>query len=135
MVQATSRRRVGLDLTEGPIFKILMVFSVPIILTNLIQQLYSLVDLIIVGQYVGSIGTVGVSTGGEIADFMTPLATAFSMSGQIYISQLIGSGQKNAAKRSIGTLFTIMLIFSAVIAVLTVALSDLKKLGVRRRRI
>ena len=71
METAVKKKRVGIDLTEGPIMKTLLTFAIPIILTNLIQQIYSLVDLMVVGQFVGSIGTVGVSTGGEIADFMT----------------------------------------------------------------
>lgn len=118
-MEATAKKKVGAELTKGPIFKTLMVFAVPIILTNLIQQLYSLVDLMVVGQFVGSTGTVGVSTGGEIADFMTPLATAFAMSGQVYIAQLMGVKQHEKAKRTIGTLLTIMFIASACFALLT----------------
>ena len=75
---ATGKKKVGTDLTSGNILKTLIIFAVPIVLTNLIQQLYSMVDLIIVGQYVGSIGTVGVATGGEVSDLMTPIATAFA---------------------------------------------------------
>lgn len=119
-MEAAGKKRVGLDLTAGPIFRTLMIFAVPIILTNLIQQLYSMVDLMVVGQFVGSTGTVGVSVGGEIADFMTPLATAFAMSGQVFISQLVGAGDRKRAKNTIGTLLTIMLLVSLVCAVLTV---------------
>ncbi|MBD5393157.1 MAG: MATE family efflux transporter [Lachnospiraceae bacterium] len=118
-MESTVKKKVGTDLTVGPIFKVLMIFAVPIILTNLIQQLYSLVDLMIVGKFVGSEGTVGVSTGGEISDFMTPLATAFAMSGQVYISQLMGVKEYEKAKRTIGTLFSVMLIASCCFAVLT----------------
>ena len=39
-------------------------------LTNLVQQLYSMVDLAVIGQCVGTLGTIGVNTGGEIADQM-----------------------------------------------------------------
>lgn len=124
METAVKKKRVGIDLTEGPIMKTLLTFAIPIILTNLIQQIYSLVDLMVVGQFVGSIGTVGVSTGGEIADFMTPLATAFAMSGQIYISQMIGAGEHRRAKKTIGTLFSIMFIASICIAVLTVIFNN-----------
>lgn len=119
-----SGKTVGTDLTKGALFKILMTFAIPIILTNLIQQLYSMADLMIVGQFVGSEGTVGVSTGGEIADFMTPLATAFAMSGQIYISQLMGVGKQVKAKRAVGTLLSIMLLVSLTAAVLTLTFSN-----------
>ena len=74
--------------------KTLLAFAIPIVLTNLIQQLYSMVDVMVIGQFVGTIGTVGVNTGGEIADLVTPVAMGFSTAGQIYIAQLVGSGDE-----------------------------------------
>ena len=59
MEAAAKKPKVGNDLTQGAIYKTLIVFAVPIILTNLIQQLYSMVDLMVIGQFVGSVGTVG----------------------------------------------------------------------------
>lgn len=59
-------KKVGRDLTNGPIMSSLMQFAMPIVITNLIQQLYSMVDLMIIGQFVGNIGTVGVNTGGSL---------------------------------------------------------------------
>lgn len=118
-MSAAAKRKVGSDLINKPVFSTLMVFAVPIILTSLIQQFYSMVDLVIIGQFVGSTGTVGVSTGGELSDFMTPLATAFAMSGQVYISQLIGVGRQEKVKRTIGTLLSIMFLASLVFAFLT----------------
>ena len=91
MSAVAAKKKVGRDLTEGNILKTLLIFAIPIVLTNLIQQLYSMVDLIIVGQFVGSTGTVGVATGGEVSDLMTPIATAFASAGQIYIAQLFGA--------------------------------------------
>ena len=58
MEAAAKKPKVGNDLTQGSIYKTLIVFAVPIILTNLIQQLYSMVDLMVIGQFVGSVGTV-----------------------------------------------------------------------------
>ena len=55
----------------------------------MIQQIYSMVDLMVIGQFVGNIGTTGVSVGGEISDFLTQVATAFATAGQIYIEMCI----------------------------------------------
>ena len=60
MTNNIDSKKLGLDLTEGPVFKSLAVFTVPIILSGLIQQLYSVVDLIMIGKFLGSAGTVGV---------------------------------------------------------------------------
>ena len=91
MTQAVQKGRIGTNLTEGPIMNKLLIFAFPIVLTNLVQQLYSMVDLIIIGQFVGNIGTVGVNTGGEMADLVTPVAMGFSTAGQIFIAQLFGA--------------------------------------------
>jgi putative MATE family efflux protein len=105
-------KRVGKDLTQGSILKTLLVFALPLVLTNLVQQLYSTVDLIIIGQFAGSIGTVGVSTGGELSDFMTPFAMAFSTAGQVYIAQLAGAKDDERIKQAAGTLLTLLMILS-----------------------
>lgn len=108
MGTAAVRRRVGTDLTQGTILKTLMLFAVPIILTNVIQQLYGMVDLIVIGRFGGSAGTVSVSTGGEMSDLVTPIATGFSSAGQIYIAQLVGAREEKRVKETIGTLLTVM---------------------------
>lgn len=119
MKSPAASRRAGMDLTEGPIFKTLIVFAVPIVITSIVQLLYGMVDLIIIGQYCGSVGTVGVSTGGEISDLMTPIASAFSTAGQIYIAQLAGAKDHRRIQDTIGTLLTLMLAISAVTTVST----------------
>ena len=68
---SSQQRAVGTDLTGGSIMKTLVKFVVPIFLTNFIQELYNIVDLIVIGQFAGSAGTVGVSNGGEIVGFLT----------------------------------------------------------------
>ncbi len=114
MEAKAKKGRMGYDLTEGSILRGLLVFAVPIILTNLIQQLYSLVDLIVIGQFMGNIGTVGVSTGGEISDMLTPIATAFATAGQIYIAQRAGAKNEEKVRSAIGTTITSMMLLSLI---------------------
>lgn len=125
MPAAFSRQsRVGQNLTEGPILRTLIRFAVPIVLASLVQQLYSLVDVIIIGKFVGNTGTVGVNTGGEIADMVMPVAIGFSSAGQIYISQLIGARDEKRVRETVGTLLSFMLLASVVLAAGTILLSD-----------
>ena len=120
-----AKKRVGRDLTDGPIMSSLLMFALPIVFTDLIQQLYSMVDLIIVGHFVGNLGTIGVNTGGEIADFLMPVATAFAAAGQIYIAQLAGAKKHEEQKSAIGTFVTLMLLASIVFMAVTVAANGL----------
>lgn len=117
---AMQRKKVGTNLTEGPIMKGLLMFAIPIVLTNLVQQLYSMVDLIVIGKFVGSIGTVGVNTGGEVADMLSPVAMGFSTAGQIYIAQLVGAREDGKVKQTVGTLLTFMLAISVILCMVMV---------------
>ncbi|MBQ3705030.1 MAG: MATE family efflux transporter [Clostridia bacterium] len=118
----TQRKKVGRDLTQGSVLKNLMLFALPIILTNLIQQLYSMVDLMVIGQYVGNAGTSGVSIGGEVSDFLTPVATAFATAGQIVIAQLAGAKRHEEQREVIGSFLTLMMAVSFGFTVLILLL-------------
>lgn len=109
MEAAVKKKKVGTNLTEGPILRTLILFSVPLILTNVVQQLYSIVDLMVIGKFAGSTGTVGVSVGGEVADLLTPVATAFASAGQVYIAQLVGAREDKRIKETVGTLLMVMM--------------------------
>ena len=120
MDTTVNKRSVGSDLTTGPILKTLLLFAIPIVLTNLIQQAYSLIDLIVIKEYVGNIGTVGVNTGGEIADLVMPIASGFAMSGQIYIAQLVGANERNKTRKAIGTLLAFCIYLSVILSVISI---------------
>ena len=116
--------RIGLNLAEGNIFSTLLKFSVPILFANLIQQLYNTVDLIIIGKFVGNIGTVGVSTGGDFVNMLTMFAVGFSAAGQVYISQLVGAGEHERAQQTIGTLLTLLVGGSIIIGLVGIILAE-----------
>lgn len=111
-VLSQKNSKVGKNLTEGPILKSLLLFAIPIVLSSLVQQLYSMVDLAVIGQYVGLTGTVAVNTGSEFADLLSPVAMGFSTAGQIYISQLVGAKEDKKIKKTIGTLLTFMMVIA-----------------------
>ena len=105
-------KEIGTDLTEGSIMKLLLAFSLPIVISGTIQQLYSLADLVIVGQCMGSSGMAGVSIGGEMSDMVTPVATAFATAGQIYIAQLSGAKMTEKLPAAMKTLLSMMLLMA-----------------------
>lgn len=107
-------KRLGKNLTEGPIFPMLISFAIPMVLTNLVQQLYSMADLMIIGKFVGSVGTVGVSTGGELTDLMAMTANGLAIGGQIYVAQLVGAKNQKKLESAVSTFLTMMMIFALV---------------------
>lgn len=93
------QKKVGIDLTQGSVLGGLVRFVIPLLLANILQQLYNTVDMAVIGNYVGSTGTVGVSTGGEVATLLTFLATAFGSAAQIYAAQLSGAGDHRSIRQ------------------------------------
>ena len=99
MEASIKRKKVGTNLTEGPILKNLIVFAIPLIMTNIIQQLYSIIDLALMGKLVGSAAAVAVNNGSEISDLLLPIAQGFSAGGQVLIAQLSGAKDEEGIKK------------------------------------
>lgn len=119
-----SSRSLSKDLTTGKPFRQLVIFSVPFVVSNLLQQAYNLADMAIVGRFIGSAGLSAASAGGEIAMFYLFLCMGFSSAGQIIIAQNVGLGNHTGVSRTIGTLFTLQFIVSVLLTVVSIALCD-----------
>ena len=110
------------DFTEGSIPRMLMLFMLPFMASNAFQVLYSTIDMIIVGQFVGSAGLSAVSLGSQILNFVTMLSTGFCTGGQVLLAQLIGADRREELSGVIGTLFSSVLLGGVVISVLIILL-------------
>lgn len=113
----SDRKTLITDLSEGPVFASLARFAVPIMLANLLQALYSMVDLIVVGQFGGSAGLSAVGIGGQIQSLFLAVGMGFANGGQIVISQQVGQ-KSTRISRTVGTMLTMELLL-AIIAGLT----------------
>lgn len=113
------------DLTQGNVARQLIYFSIPFILSNLLQAIYNIVDMIVIGQFVGSAGLSAVSIGSDLVVLMTMLCSGFSISGQIIISQYVGTNDRESISRTIGTMFTMMLSGAIVLSILCCRTSTL----------
>jgi len=123
MEQIAKKKTMGKDFTKGNVMKLLFVFFLPFLLANLLNSLYNTVDTVIIGQFVGSSGTVAVSLGGKLLNLYTNISIAIAGGGQVLIAQQIGANKKEEMNRTIGTLFTEMFIVSLILAVITLILS------------
>ena len=115
-------KKLTTDFTEGPLLQQMIAFSLPFMGANLLQSLYNVVDMIIVGQFVGSAGLSGVSIGGMVTMIMTCVAVGFSTGAQVLISQLIGRRAESELNRAVGTIFTTFLLLGVLTTVLGLSL-------------
>lgn len=103
------------DFTVGSVPKLLLMFSLPILVSNILETCYNLVDMAIVGKYVGSTGLSAVSVGSDILHVILLASNGFSNAAQIIISQLMGHKNKDAVNRSVGTMLGFVFVFSLLL--------------------
>ena len=113
----TEKRELIHDLTTGSVPGTLLRFSLPLFLSGLLQMVYNLVDMIVVGRFVGTEGLSAVSIGGEVLQLLTFVAIGFSNAGQILLSRYVGEQRKDRVGAMVGTLFTLLMSLAAIIMV------------------
>ena len=112
------------NLTEGNVVKLLIQFALPFMLSNLIQSLYNVADMLIVGYYSGTAAISGVNIGGQVTLILTNLIVGLTVGGTVIIGQYLGSGDRKSVKETIGTLLTFLLIVGIVITIIMLIVSD-----------
>lgn len=110
------------DLTAGSVGKLLLRFAFPLFVSNALQAVYNMVDMIVVGQFIGGSGMSAVSIGGDILHLLTFVAMGFSSAGQVIIARDVGADRRESVKRTIGTMFSFLLAVSLAISAVCYAL-------------
>ena len=116
------------DLTTGSVPVTLLTFATPLFLSGLLQTVYNMVDMIVVGRFVGTNGLSAVAIGGEVLQLLTFVAMGISNAGQITISRYVGEGRRDRVGQMVGTMFTLLM--SAAIILMIIFLFGYK--GVMR---
>lgn len=113
-----------LDMTKGSPFKLIVKFIIPIILGNIFQQLYNVMDTVIVGQFVGVKALAAVGATGTISflilGFMQGLTTGFT----VLTSQRFGAGDEEGVKKSVGNGYFLSLIVTIIMTAVSLACMD-----------
>lgn len=102
------------DMSQGPVLKSLIRFAIPMMLANLLQAVYSMVDMIVVGQFGGPAGLSAVGIGGQLTNLFLAVGMGFSNGAQVVISQQVGMKSKKIS-RTIGTLLTTELLLAVLV--------------------
>ncbi len=112
-------------MTEGPIWKNILYFSIPLILGNLFQQFYNTVDSIIVGNYIGSEALAAVGSSGSIINLLVGFCIGASAGAGVVISQFFGARDKEGVRKAVHTTVAIAICAGAVVSVAGIFFSPL----------
>ena len=111
------------DMTEGRPMSALLRFSVPLLIGNFAQQMYSTVDSIIIGRYVGDKALSAIGTTLPIINLLLVLFMAISTGAGIMVAQYYGAKEKESLVRSISNAMTLVFISSLVVIAIGIPLT------------
>ncbi|MBR1584670.1 MAG: MATE family efflux transporter [Clostridia bacterium] len=117
------------DFTQGGIAWGMIAFSMPFLLSNILQALYGAVDMWVVGNFSHSdeaVRTVilsGVNIGSQITNLVAMMVSGLTVSGTVMVGQYVGAKKQKDASETVGTMFTLMALVGAALMALMLILS------------
>ncbi|MDD7739772.1 MAG: MATE family efflux transporter [Fusicatenibacter sp.] len=111
------------DMTEGKPWEKIVIFTIPMLIGNIAQQLYSTVDSIVIGRYVGDNALAAVGSASPILNLLLVLFVGISVGAGVMVSQYFGAKQREQLSWTIGNCITLTAIASVIIMILGALLS------------
>jgi len=99
----TMKKNGSADLTEGSLLKNIIIYTVPIILTGILQLLFNAADLVVVGRFCGSISVAAVGATGAVINLLVNLFIGLSVGAGVTVAHGIGSGRNEDVHRTVHT--------------------------------
>lgn len=110
------------NLTDGNVFRVLLVFSVPFFISYFLQTVYGLADLFIIGQFNGADVITAVSVGSQVMHMITVFIVGLSMGSTVMISRAVGARAPEKTAKAIGNTVTLFMVVSVVFTVVLLLL-------------
>ena len=107
-------KRLQYNLTEGNVASQLIRYAIPLLLTSLFQSMYSLVDILVAGNFVGSRGISAINNSSLVILLITKIAIGITQGGNIIIGQYFGAGEEKKKREAIGTLTLLSILVLSV---------------------
>jgi len=104
------------DLSYGNEGRLIMRFAIPMLLGNIFQQMYNIVDSVVVGKYIGKVALAAVGTSGPIIFLLVSFIIGVTMGFTIVVSQYFGAKQLENVKKTINTLYIFMFFTSFAVS-------------------
>ena len=107
-----------IDMTKGPIIKLVVLFALPICLGNILQQLYSTVDTLIIGNFCGSVSLAAVGTSSQPVEMLLCIFLGIGTGVSILVSQYFGSNDADKLKSTVATSVSFLYMCAIPVSVL-----------------
>ena len=120
MASATKK---NIDMINGPLLKKLIVFSVPLILSGVLQLLFNAADVVVVGQFAGTESLAAVGSTGSLVNLITNLTIGLAVGSNVVMARAIGAQNREKAGRIVHTSVIIAVVGGIIVAIVGYFLS------------
>lgn len=111
------------NLTNGNVFKTMVLFALPYLLSCFMQTFYGMADLFVVGLYNGSETTTAVAVGSQVTHMLTVIIVGLAMGATVRIGRAVGARDEKAARKTVGTTVIFFAVFAFIITILLLLLT------------
>ena len=122
--EAFSMKSKNQSMLQGPLLGSIISYTVPIILTSILQLLFNAADLVVVGRFCGSISVAAVGATGSITALIVNLFIGLSVGAGVTVAHGVGSREDEVVHRTVHTAIPMALVSGAVLTVLGILLSE-----------
>ena len=112
------------SMLQGPLFLNIVTYTIPIILTSLLQLLFNAADLVVVGRFCGSLSVAAVGATGAITNLVVNLFIGLSIGAGVCMAHAIGGRDETAMHRTVHTALPMALVSGCVLTVIGVIFSE-----------
>ena len=116
-------KRENVDLTEGSIWKNLLTFTLPLLFSALLQQLYNTADLLIVGRFAGKVDMAAIGACGAITLLVVALFMGLSTGTSVLVAQYYGAKNRKELSKVVHTNFAIAIYGGGLLSIITIIFS------------
>lgn len=109
---------------HGPLLANIILYTIPIILTSLLQLLFNAADLVVVGRFCGSVSVAAVGATGAITNLIVNLFIGLSVGAGVSVAHAIGGQKAQEVHRTVHTALPTALLSGAILTVIGVAFSE-----------
>ena len=120
----TAAKKHAMDLTQGPILKQLVLFTLPIFLTQLLQELYNTADRMVVGQFSGDLALAAVGSVGYPVNLLLAVMTGLATGANVIIANFRGARNEKAAREANHTSIMLSIVGGLALMVLGLLFSE-----------
>ena len=110
-------RKYELDMCNGPLFSKIVLYSIPLILTGILQLLYNTVNIVVVGRFVGSNALAAVGSTSALINLIINLFFGLSIGASVVMAKHYGAGQQNDANETVHTAIAISTVGGIILTV------------------